>query len=291
MKRYVLAVTAALALTSFAFAQQQPAQEQSAGQQQPAGQQPAQQAGPKVKSQKELDALKKVQAATTAQERLTAIDGVLENFNDTEYKHILLDMAIQTAQQVRDPAKVEVYAERALKEDPKDATAQLAIASTTLQGTKEFDLDKEQKLTKAEKYANTALESLKTEPAPNPQMTDAQWQEAKKQMSAEAYANLGAAAALRKKYDVALTNYKTAADQDPDPVILVRLANAYNEAKQPENAITTADRVLAMNDAPAQIKQIAQSEKAKAEKAKGGAPATTAPSAATPSTGTPTPAK
>jgi len=281
MKRYVLAVTAALAMTSFAFAQQQPAQQQ-------AGQQPAQQAGPKVKSQKELEALKKVQAATTAPERLQAIEDVLQNFTDTEYKHILLDMAVQTAQQARDPAKVEVYAERALKEDPKDATAQLAIASTTIAGTKEFDLDKEQKLVKAEKYSNAALESLKTETAPNPQMTDAQWQEAKKQMAAEAYASLGAAAALRKKYDVALTNYKTAADQDPDPVILVRLANAYNEAKQPENAITTCDRILAMNDAPAQVKQIAQSEKAKAEKAKGGgAPTSSAPSAGAP----PPPAK
>jgi tetratricopeptide (TPR) repeat protein len=281
MKRYVLAVTAALAMTSFAFAQQQPAQQQS-------GQQPAQQAGPKVKSQKELEALKKVQEATTAPDRLQAIENVLQNFTDTEYKHILLDMAVQTAQQARDPAKVEVYAERALKEDPKDATAQLAIASTTIAGTKEFDLDKEQKLVKAEKYSNAALESLKTETAPNPQMTDAQWQEAKKQMAAEAYASLGAAAALRKKYDVALTNYKTAADQDPDPVILVRLANAYNEAKQPENAITTCDRILAMNDAPAQVKQIAQSEKAKAEKAKsGGAPTSSAPSAGAP----PPPAK
>lgn len=283
MKRYVLAVTAALALTSFGFAQQQPAQQQQQGA-------AAQQAGPKVKSQKELDALKKVQGATTPQERLDAIDGVLENFTDTEYKHILLDMAIQTAQQLRQPAKVETYAERALKDDPKDATAQLAIASSTLQGTKEFDLDKEQKLTKAEKYANSALESLKTEAAPNPQMTDAQWQEAKKQMSAEAYANLGAAAALRKKYDVALTNYKTAADQDPDPVILVRLANAYNEAKQPENAIATADRILAMNDAPAQVKQIAQQEKAKAEKAKSGGSTTGAASPAAPKPSTPPPA-
>jgi tetratricopeptide (TPR) repeat protein len=285
MKRYLLAVSAAFALTCSAYAQQpaqQPAQQAA----------PAQQAGPKVKSQKELDALKKVQAATTPQERLEAIDGVLENFTDTDYKHILLDMAIQTAQQARDPAKVEVYAERALKDDPKDATAQLAIASTTIQNTKEFDLDKEQKLAKAEKYSNSALESLKTETAPNPQMTDAQWQEAKKQMAAEAHASLGAVASLRKKYDEALTHYKTAADQDPDPVILVRLANAYNEAKQPDKAISTCDRILAMNDAPAQVKQIAQAEKAKAEKAKtGGAPAGgTAATTPAPTT-TPAPAK
>ena len=163
---------------------------------------------------------------------------------------------------------MEVYAERALKEDPKDATAQLAIASTTIAGTKEFDLDKEQKLVKAEKYSNAALESLKTETPPNPQMHGRTVAGSKEADGRGSIRQPGAAAALRKKYDVALTKDKTAADQDPDPVILVRLANAYNEAKQPENAITTCDRILAMNDAPAQVKQIAQSEKAKAEKAK-----------------------
>lgn len=224
--------------------------------------------GPKPKSQKELQALQQVQAATTPEQRMQAIDNVLENFTDTDYKHVLLDMAIQSAQQANDPAKVDFYADRALKDDPKDVTAQLAIASSTVQNTKEFDLDKEQKLAKAEKYSNAAIEALKTATSPNPQMPEAQWQDTKKQMTAEAYADLGAAAALRKKYDVALTNYKTAAEQDPEPVILIRLASAYNEAKQPDNAITTCDRVLAMNDAQPQVKQIAQQIKATAEKAK-----------------------
>jgi tetratricopeptide (TPR) repeat protein len=254
MKRTLIAIGGALLLAVAGFAQQAAA--------------PA--AGPKVKTKKELEALQKVQTATDPQQRLTAIDNVLENFTDTEYKHLLLDMAIQTAQQINDPAKVEVYSERALKEDPKDVTAQLAVASSTIQNTKEFDLDKDQKLAKAEKYANDAIEALKTAPSPNPQMTDAQWQDSKKQMTAEAYADLGAAAALRKKYDVALTNYKTAADVDPEPVILVRLANAYNQNKQPDQAITTCDRILAMNDAPPQVKQIAQQEKARAEKSKTG---------------------
>jgi tetratricopeptide (TPR) repeat protein len=254
MKKYLSTMALGLMLAFAASAQQ-------------AAQQPAAN-GPKPKSQKELQALQQVQAATNPEQRMQAIDNVLENFTDTDYKHVLLDMAIQSAQQANDPAKVEFYADRALKDDPKDVTAQLAVASSTIQGTKEFDLDKEQKLAKAEKYSNQAIESLKTASSPNPQMPEAQWQEAKKQMTAEAYANLGAAAALRKKYDVALTNYKTAADQDPEPVILVRLASAYNEAKQPDNAITTCDRVLAMNDAQPQVKQIAQQIKATAQKAK-----------------------
>jgi tetratricopeptide (TPR) repeat protein len=252
MKRYLMTAVAAFGLATAAFAQQ------------------GQPAGPKVKSKKELEALQKVQTATDPNGRLQAIDNVLENFTDSEYKPLLMDMAIQTAQQMNDPAKVEFYSERALKDNPKDATAQLAIASTTVQGTKEFDLDKEQKLTKADKYANSAIETLKTAPSPNPQMTDADWQQAKKQMTAEAYADLGASAILRKQYDAAVNNLKTAADTNPDPVILVRLANAYNEAKQPDNAIATCDKILAMSEAQPQVKQIAQQEKARAEKLKSG---------------------
>jgi tetratricopeptide (TPR) repeat protein len=273
MRKRLLAAIAVLGVALTAFAQQP--------QQQP-GQQPQQQAGPKPKSQKEVDALQKVQQATDPEARIAAIDNVLENFSDTEYKLILLEMATQSAQQANDLAKVVVYGERTLKVDPKNATAELAIAAATVQNTKEFDLDKDKKLDQADKYANDAIDSLKTAPPPNPQMTDAQWQEAKKQMTAEAYASMGASAALRKKYDVAVNNYKTAADTDASPVILARLASAYNEAKQPDNAIATCDKVLAMADAPAPVKTFVQQEKAKAQKAKGGAATATPPAAPTP---------
>jgi tetratricopeptide (TPR) repeat protein len=281
MRRMLLTAALALGVTAFASAQQQgsaSAQQQGSASAQQQGSTSAQQQGsasaqpgPKVKSQKELQALQAVQSATDPNQRLTAIENVLENFTDTEYKPLLLDMAIQTAQQINDPAKVEVYSERALKENPKDVSAQLALATTTLQGTKEFDLDKEQKLAKVDKYANGAIDSLKTAPSPNPQLTDAQWQEAKKQMTAEAYAALGGAAALRKKFDVAITNYKTAADADPQPAVLVRLADAYSQGNQPDAAISTCDRVLAMSDAQPQVKQVAEQVKARAQKAKSGA--------------------
>jgi tetratricopeptide (TPR) repeat protein len=253
MKKFLIAGLTALTLTLSALAQQ--------------AAQPA--AGPKPKSQKEVDALQKVQQATDPQARIQAIDNVLTNFADTEYKMILLEMAVQSAQQANDYAKVVVYAERTLQADPKNATAELALASATVQNTKEFDLDKDQKLEKAEKNATAAIENLKTAPSPNPQMTDAQWQEAKKQMTAEAYATLGAIGVLRKKYDAAIQNYKMAADTDSSPVIMVRLANAYNEAKQPDNALPLLDKVLAMADAPPAVKNFATQEKARAEKAKG----------------------
>jgi hypothetical protein len=46
----------------------------------------------------------------------------------------------------------------------------------------------------------------------------------------------------------------------------VRLAKAYNENKQYDDAIATADKVLAIPTAPPVIKQVAQQEKDKATK-------------------------
>jgi len=267
MKKQFLTAAAMLGFTVAAFGQQSP---QQPGQAQSGEAQTAQPQGPRAKSQKELDALKKVQAATDPEQRIAAIENVLENFADTEYKQVLLDMAVQSAEQANDYAKVMVYGARATQANPNDYEALTAMAAATAQNTKEFDLDKEQKLAKVDKYAQQAIAALKSASKPNGQVTDEQWDQEKKQLTAEAYASMGAAAVLRKKYDDAVTNFKTAADTRPDPVILVRLADAYNNAKQPDNAITTADRVLAMNDAPANIKQFAQQEKAKAQQAKGG---------------------
>lgn len=267
MKKQFLTAAAMLGFAVAAVGQQSP---QQPGQAQSGQAQTAQPQGPRAKSQKELDALKKVQAATDPEQRIAAIESVLENFADTEYKQVLLDMAVQAAEQANDYAKVMVYGERATQGNANDYEALTAMAAATAQNTKEFDLDKEQKLAKVDKYAQQAIAALKAASKPNGPLTDEQWEQEKKQLTAEAYASMGAAAVLRKKYDDAVTNFKTAADTNPDPVILVRLADAYNHAQQPDNAITTADRVLAMNDAPANIKQFAQQEKAKAQQAKGG---------------------
>jgi hypothetical protein len=50
---------------------------------------------------------------------------------------------------------------------------------------------------------------------------------------------------------------------------MVRLAKAYNENKQYDDAIATADKALALADAPPAVKQFAQQQKDNATKLKG----------------------
>jgi lipopolysaccharide biosynthesis regulator YciM len=74
---------------------------------------------------------------------------------------------------------------------------------------------------------------------------------------------------VRKKYDVAITELKTAVESSQDLSTSVRLGQVYNMAGKHDEAIAVLDKVMATADAPAQIKQIAQAEKARAVQAKG----------------------
>ena len=138
----------------------------------------------------------------------------------------------------------------------------------------ETDLDKEEKLGKSEKYANSTIEMMKTLPKPNPQITDDQWAEAKKDTTAEAYNCIGLANLTRKKYDAAAASFKTAVDTNsrPEPAYMVRLASALQSAGKNDDAIVWCDKVTAIPDAHPQVKAVAAQIRAAAVKAGGKAP-------------------
>ena len=226
---------------------------------------------PKPKSQKEVDALQKVQAAQNDPDaEIQAIDYVLENFQDTEFKVQLLNMATDAAQRKGDYEKTIVYGERTLGADPNNIPVRVTLAEMIAAHTRENDLDKEQSLKKVEDYANKALDLIKTATVPPVGIPPEQWPDVKKDFSAQAHQALGQDAELRKKYDEAITDYKTSIGEAarPDPAVSARLAKAFNENKQYDDAISTADKVLAMNDAQPAVKQFAQQQKDLAAKLK-----------------------
>ena len=230
----------------------------------------AQQKAPQPKSQKEVDALQAVSKATTPDEQLKAIDNVLLNFADTEYKVPLLQMAVNVASQKGDYAATTTYSERLLAADPKNIFALSTMAREIPNHTREFDLDKDEKLAKAEKYAKETLEDAPAAPKPNPQITDEQWEKAKKEFVVEAHADLGKIDELRKQNDAAINEFKTAQDMSPEPsaVITANLGDAYLKAGKYDDAIAAFDKAAAMPDANAQVKAFIAAKKAEAAKAK-----------------------
>jgi len=224
----------------------------------------------KPKSPKETEAVQAVLAAKTPDAKIAAVDNLLAKFKDTEFKAITLEMAGEAYQQKGDAANAIVYGNRALEADPKNFQAMLLVSGQLALMTKEFDLDKDEKLKRASKLANDAITTVNATTKPNPALTDDQWNGIKKDLIAQAHETLGVIASIDKKWDVSIAEFKTAVDDaaTPEPSTMVRLTAAYNNAKKYDEATAEADKVLAIAGVPDNLKKIAQDEKMRAAKGK-----------------------
>ena len=275
MKRFVLCGIMALAGAASLLAQQpaQPAQAAPAAK------------PPQPKSKGELEAIQAMFQTQDPDARIKAADNLILKYADTEFKDIALFFAAASYEQKGDSEKAIVYGERAVEANPRNYSALLLLARLVAQRTREHDLDREEKLTRVEGYVKSAEAVLKDAPKPNPALSDDQWAAARKDMLGQGHEALGMAALARKKYDVAIAEFKTAVDSasQPDPATMVRLGAAYNMDGKYDAAIIVLDKVLAIPDAHPAVKQFAQAERVRAIQAKQGgakppaAPATVAP--------------
>ena len=224
----------------------------------------------KVKSDKEQQAIVAVQKAKTPDEVIAAVENLVTKFADTEFKSAALLDAAEASDQKGDFIKAISYGDLAIEADPKNYDALLLVGAEMAQHTRDTDLDKTEKLAKSEKYVNDALALITDAPKPGPQVTDAQWDAIKKNATARGHFDLGLLAMVRKKPAVAATEYKMAVDgsDQPDPVWMVRLGDAYIQIGKPDDAIAVLDKVIAMADLNPQVKNVAQSLRASADKAK-----------------------
>jgi tetratricopeptide (TPR) repeat protein len=265
MKRTIFTGILALA-TGFSCLMAQPAQQPPPAKQgQPAGQPK----GPAPKSQAEAQALMALQTAAGSQnpdEIIKASEELITKFADTDFKEVALMLESQAYKTKGDADKAQIVGERVLEINPKNFQTTLMLGEILATHTRENDLDKEEKLSKAEKYLNGTIENLKTAAKPNPQVTDQQWDEGKKQLTSEAHNDLGLVALDRKKYDVAIAEFKMAVDLDPQAAFSVRLASAYQLAGKNTEALEIVDKLLADPQLHPQIKNVAMQVKAAASK-------------------------
>jgi tetratricopeptide (TPR) repeat protein len=230
----------------------------------------AQQKPPAPKSKDELAAIQAMLAAQDPDGRIKAAETLLTKDADTDFKALALYVEATSYQQKNDYEKMIVYAEQAIQADPKQYAAMLLLAKGIAQRTREFDLDREEKLTRVDKYAHDAMDLVNAAPKPNPQITDAQWTQAKNEYLAQAHEALGYAAKARKNRDVAISEFKLAIDLVPDPVTMVQLAVVYDQAGKPDDALPLLDKIMAMQDAPVVVRQFAQAERVRATQLKSG---------------------
>jgi len=227
-------------------------------------------AGQKAKSQKEVEAVNAVLTAQTPDQKISAAESVVRNFKDSEFKAMVLLVAAQSAQQKGDMVAALQYGTRTLEADPKNFQAMLLVAGQLAQNTKEFDLDKDEKLGRATKMSNDAIAAINAASKPNPQLTDDQWAGIKKDLVSQAHDTLGVIAVVQKKWDNAINEFKMSVDgaATPDPTSAVRLGSAYIDGGRIDEGIALLDKTMATPDANDQLKKVAMAEKQRGEKLK-----------------------
>ncbi len=227
--------------------------------------------GPQPKSQKEVDALMAIQAATTADARIEAATKLIQDFADTQYKSWALSLIMQSYELKGDIPNMIVYAEQVLAAKPSDmeaAIAHIRIANGVARQTKEFDLDREEKLKRVEEHAAKGIALLATATKPNPDIPDAAFQGYVKSEEAMAHDAVAQAEFVRKKYSEAAEYFKKAIEAQPDPVRMLKAGNAYRLAKKYDEAIAMFDQAIASPEASEQVKSMANSEKKQALQSK-----------------------
>jgi hypothetical protein len=239
----------------------------------PQDKQPPTVVAPKGKSvtAKERDAINKIGNAKTPDEKIAAVDAFVTGFPDSSFKAAALYEAAEAADQKPDYIKAISYGDLSIEADPKAGTAMnamLLVAGEIAQHTQKNSLTKEQDLAKAEKYVKDALEMLPLLTKPEgSKASDSDWETFKKEKGAEGHRDLGLIDAARLKWPEAANEFKAALDAEatPDIVIMVRLANADNEAKKYSDAEVVLKKLLDTPDLNAQVKAVATQEKARAD--------------------------
>jgi tetratricopeptide (TPR) repeat protein len=223
--------------------------------------------GPGPKSQPEQQAIQALLQAQMPDDVIKASDELVTKFPMTDFKAFALERAGEAYQQKGDNPKAIVKGEQALEADPMNFDADNLLANVLAATTRDTDLDKEEKLAKADKYSHDCLTTLE---GPRPWMYgEAQWVKVKAAATSQAYQALGNAALVRKKTDEAVVDFQKGIDATPDPILMIRVGRALLTAKKPDEAIVWFDKAINAPDVPAQIKSIAQNDKARAQQSKG----------------------
>jgi tetratricopeptide (TPR) repeat protein len=262
MKRTLLAGLLVLTAGISALMAQTPA---PAGQ--PAAPAGAAQAAP-VTEQSLLNAMITAQRSNNPDAMIKAAQDLLTTFPNTTLKEAALSFQAAAYEDKKDSVAARTKWEDVLKLNPKSIQANLKIGEIIGLGVKEKSLDRDADVAEANKYVNAAFELIKTAVKPNPTISDAQWEDAKKGMVAEGHDALGMMNLNIKKFDVAVTEFQAAADTDPQPTYQARLATALDSAGKHAEAIAICDKLLADPQLHPAIKDFATKLKTQAANAK-----------------------
>jgi tetratricopeptide (TPR) repeat protein len=202
------------------------------------------------KSKEEYEALIAMQNAQTPDDRIAAAQKLLTDFKDTDFKEFANYILMLAYQQKNDFENMLLYGERTLAINADNVGTLISLANAIPMRTREFDLDKDEKLAKAEDFAKRALVLIPNLQKPSPDMLDDQWLMAKKDFMASAYESLGLVAMKRKSFPAAEEHFRKSLDvsSEQNAASFFYLGQSLKEQGKTDEAINALDQAIAHGD-------------------------------------------
>ena len=283
MTNAVRCAATAVALAIGAFAQAPPQQPPAA-----AAVPPSQPSGtkrpPQATSPDEYAAYKALiaqQNPATAEQAAKDFD---HKFPKSELRPLLYYTLMRSYQEANNGAKAVEMGRKAVQLDPDNPVELIELANLLVEGTRDTDLDREQRYADVAKYVQHGLAMMDSSLVVPPGTPPERVQQLKQYLTATAHAALGLVDFNRQNFAAAEPNLRKAAQLNtlqPDPWVYLRLAIALDHLNKYAEALQAANKVLELtpNGVTAQL---AHREKDRLQKLMG----TSSPSASTPAPAT-----
>ena len=196
------------------------------------------------KSQEEAAALQALFAMTDPDARIAGADELIKKFKNTDFKDMVLYAATRSYRAKNDFVNMMIYGERTLDVNADHVPTLVELAYVIPMRTREFDLDKDEKLAKSDDYAKRALRLIPTMAKLNPATLDEEWLLIKKDLMSQVHESLGSVAMLRKDFAGAEESFRTAIEvaDEPTGVKFFRLAQSLMRQGRYDEALEAADR-------------------------------------------------
>jgi len=218
---------------------------------------------PQAKTTPEYEAYKAAAANSDPAALEKAADDFAAKYPESELRLLLYKMAMHGYQAANNLDKVIDMGRKVLKLDPDDPEALVGVADVLAERTRDTDIDKDQRLDEAMKFAQRAIETVETDvvvPAGTPQeKIDAY----KGFLRSSAYSIIGTLQFNKDKYaDAEATFHKSidAFPAQPDPVVVLRLALALDRQERYPDALTYAGQAAGLTHEDTQAGMVARKE-------------------------------
>jgi tetratricopeptide (TPR) repeat protein len=234
---------------------------------------------PQLKTKPEQDAYNSAAAIADAAALEKAADDFAAKFPDSEVRILLYRNAMRMYQNANNTEKTEAMGRKVLALDGDDPEALVTVSEVIAERTRDSDLDKDQRYDEAIKMAQKATQTVDTDisvPAGTPQeKVDAY----KAGLRSQAFSTIGTIDFKKESYAAAEDILQKSIDaypQDPDPIVVLRLAIALDKQQKYPEALKVANRAVELTQdnarMPAQVKTMAKQERDRLQQLTGGAP-------------------